>query len=166
MLPKIIQRRLEAVFLTGASRIDEWPEHWLAGEGVDQGESYCLPCAEEEVENLIKKNHSDDYFVDGGWGTDGDSQAFCEICNRYLNNSFTECACEEEIRHFTDCGFNPLSADDCYSMDRVLSAMEWEPIPGEKSDYYEALHELGRAIISDHFWISASTYSEYLYMWN
>ncbi len=166
MIQKIVQRRLEAVFLAGASRIDEWPEHWLTGKDVDQGESYCLPCAEEEVENLIKKNHSDDYFVDGGWGTGGDVQAFCEKCNRYLGNFFTLYACEQEVLHFTDNGFDPRSADDCYSMDKVISTMEWQLIPEEKSEHYDALHKLYRTIINNFFWISNSTYSEYLYMWN
>lgn len=71
-----------------ADRYDVVPEHWI--HEWDEGFSFCLECAEKKVAELLAAEPDEDYLVDGGWGSEGDSEAFCETCTRALDNAFTD----------------------------------------------------------------------------
>lgn len=106
-----------------ALRANAVPEHWIGG--ADQGFGWCRQCAEKEVRRLKKADPTGEYYVDGGWSTEGDSQAFCEGCQRTLDNSFTTYACEAEIDHFRDNNWS-LSPLDCLSLQNILGSYGWD----------------------------------------
>lgn len=114
----------EALIYPVASKYQTKPEHWIGG--WDEGFSFCFPCAERKVNELLKEEPNEDYFVDGGWGSTGDSQAFCETCQQPLDNSFTDCACKQELDHFEEYGFDSTNPEDCYSMREILLATSWD----------------------------------------
>jgi len=163
-IPRPTQKRIEAIFIHGADFIDEWPEYWIAG-GYDQSESFCIQCAEKKLAELLAKEPGGEYCLDGGWCVEGDSQAFCETCRRYLGNCFTQYACDEELNYYDEMGCNPLSADDCYSMENILGSMGWEFPTCKDQSSYDALHRVCQAMIERHWWISATEYGRYLHMW-
>lgn len=142
---------LEKIFSEVAECVDEWPEHWIGGNNnQDCCDSFCFECAEKEVKKLSKKFPDEEFIVDGGWGTEGDSTPFCETCKKRLENEFTTTACEEEIEHFLQHGFNIDSGDDCLSMEKIISSAGWEPYPdGKDIDFYNDLHRLCRSILSE-----------------
>lgn len=104
-----------------ADQYETEPEHWI--HGWDEGLSFCYECAEKKVAELLKEEPKADYLVDGGWGSEGDSQAFCETCHTALANSFTTFAAEQDLDHFEAVGFNIKSPDDCYALTQVIYAI-------------------------------------------
>lgn len=113
-----------ALAVTGAASYTTVPEHWISGD--DESLSYCRPCGENKVAALRAERPTEEFQLDGGWGIDGDSQAFCESCNCALENTFTNCACEEELDHFEREGFDVRNPGDCYVLDRLLMAVPWD----------------------------------------
>ncbi|MCP5006876.1 MAG: hypothetical protein GY941_23460 [Planctomycetes bacterium] len=144
------QHWLDKVFARGAICVEEWPEHWIGGSD-DQSQSYCYDCAEKEVDRLSKKFPDDYFWVDGGWGVEGDGTPFCETCQRQLSNEFTQYACETEVDHFLEYGFDFECGNDCLSMEKVILSAGWEPISVRDSDtkFYNNLHRLCRRILAD-----------------
>ena len=166
MIAKTERMRLEEVFLDGAMRVSEKTEHWISGH--DEGESYCFDCAEKKVGELRTLNPNEQYCVDGGWGTDGDSTPFCEMCHHRLDNSLTQYGCEAEVEHFLEYGFRAQSPVNCLDMYRVISAGMWEPFDGEDEKdrarfYFKNLYRLCRIILRNHFWIMPN--NDYRHMW-
>ncbi len=151
------QKKLETLFNAGASKIPSEPEHWI--NGADAGLSYCFDCCEKEVERLLKENPDGDYSVDGGWDIEGYYTPYCETCGKLLENTLTDCGCEEEVEYFLMNGFDPKSNYDCRAMSEVISARGWEFWPGriyrvpyeEKQDlaYFESLHKLCTEILKN-----------------
>ncbi|MEA1885069.1 MAG: hypothetical protein U9N62_11205 [Thermotogota bacterium] len=145
------QEKLFKMFEDGAQgiKVALLPEHWA--HGGDEGLSYCLKCCKKEVAQLRKEDpeNKDDYYVDGGWGTEGDSIAFCETCEALLDNSLTDYGSEEEVRHFLEHGFDVNNEYDCYSMTRVICGHGWRPWDDKESDlnFYEDLHKLCKRIL-------------------
>lgn len=115
---------------TAESKISAVPEHWIGGS--DEGLSYCRPCGEKEIKKLEAKNPGEEYTLDGGYRTEGDGQAFCETCQCYLDNSFTDYACGSELDHFDQYGFDVNSPSDCHSFQNILLASLWKG--GKHSD--------------------------------
>jgi len=139
---------LEKIFSDGSECVEEFPEHWVYGG--DGGISYCLECCEKEADKLSKKHPDEEFSVDGGCGTSGDSQAFCESCGKLLNNDFTQYACETEVDHFLEHGFDFACGDDCLSMSKVISSAGWEPYPHDANlGFYNSLHRLCRKILEE-----------------
>ena len=68
--------RLQDLISPCAARYNVVPEHWIYG--WDEGLSFCRECAEKKVAELLAVEPDEDYMLDGGWGSEGDSQAFCE----------------------------------------------------------------------------------------
>lgn len=101
-----------------AERYEVKPEHWI--HDWDESLSFCFECAEKKVAELLASEPGEDYLIDGGWRTEGDSQAFCETCQCPLDNSYTGYACEQELDHFEEHGFDPASPDDCHAVLEVL----------------------------------------------
>lgn len=73
-------------------------------------------CAEKRIAELLAEEPDADYMLDGGWGIEGDSQAFCETCGRPLDNSYTDYAVEVELDHFEKHQFDLNSPDDCHAV--------------------------------------------------
>jgi len=140
------QDQLYKHFSDGSANIKIKAEHWA--HGGDEGFSYCCGCCKKEVARLQKEDpeNSDDYFVDGGWGSESDSIAHCKTCGVLLENTLTDCGALEEVRHFLGYGFDPKSESDCHSMDLVIDARGWQPWNGNL-EYYEKLNKLGRVIL-------------------
>ena len=151
------QEKLERLFNAGRDRIPSEPEYWI--HNADEGLSYCYDCCEKEVARLLKENPAGDYSVDGGWGTEGDSTPFCEICGKRLENTLTDYGGEEELDYFLENGFNPKSDDDCRSMAEVIDGRGWIPwedrLYKNQDDkdrdlkYFQNLHKLCRAILEN-----------------
>lgn len=148
------QSEVDEIFTLGAT-VDLDDEYWI--HGSDEGMSFCLDCARKKVAELLAKEPDGDYCVAGGYGIEGDSTPFCETCQKMLSNSFTQCACECELDHFEESGFDPSSSMDCYSMERVIGSSGWGPLIFEHdpewrrkdlAEYYERLHALGRKILA------------------
>lgn len=125
-----------------ALRAKAEPEHWINGH--DQGLSFCRSCAEKTIRKLKRVKPKSDYFLDGGWATEGDSQAFCEKCKQVLDNSFTTYACEQELDHFAGHEWT-LSPLDCLSLENIMGSYGWED--GERRDAEDLLapkiHRIG-----------------------
>ena len=106
-----------------AAKFEVLPEHWV--HGWDESLSFCFDCCEKKVAELLSAEPDEEYSVDGGWGSDGDSLAYCETCGVPLDNSFTEYACEQELEHFEEHGFDLDDPADCYSLLEVFSGLLW-----------------------------------------
>ena len=139
------RKKLEKLFNDGAAMVEEEPEHWI--NGSDEGISYCHECAEKEIERLEKENPEEEYFIDGGWGSSSDSQAFCETCGSVLNNDYTQTACKEEVSHFLENGFDIKSDLCCLSMSKVICSAGWGSCDGKDIEFYDDLHRLCRQIL-------------------
>jgi len=125
MLTEKEQEKLNDFFRDGAEGIEAEPEYWVNG---GEGLSFCYDCCGKEV-SLLKKDdpENNEYCcVDGGWIIDGDSIPYCETCDKLLKNTLTYDGCEDEVNHFLEHGFDPCSASDCYSMERVIAGRGWE----------------------------------------
>lgn len=116
-----VEDHVQELIAPAASKFGVVPEHWI--HGWDEGFSFCFECAEKKVAELLTAEPAEDYLVDGGWGTEGDSQAFCETCHRALDNSFTECAAEHELDYFEESGFDINSPGDCHSLQEIIYTM-------------------------------------------
>ncbi len=155
MIPEVDREKIEKLFDEGANRVSSEPEHWI--HNADEGLSYCYECCEKEVKRLLKENPDGEYCVDGGWGTEGDSTPFCEICGKLLENSLTDYGCESELEHFLAYGFD-LCDDNCRAMSEVIVGRGWEPWKDQiyrnkfdkKSDlqYFTDLHKLCKQILT------------------
>jgi hypothetical protein len=97
------------------------PEHWV--HGWEEGFSYCPECVEKKIEELLKEKPDEEYECDGGWGIEGDGMPSCETCGKTLLNSFTTYACESQLDHFEEYGFDLDEPSDCYSMERILGSV-------------------------------------------
>lgn len=117
-------RTVEDIIEATAAKFKVLPEHWIHNSG-DEATSYCRACGEKEVARILKKHPDADVSLDGGFGSKGDSLAFCETCGKPLDNTFTTYACENELNHFDEDGFNPKSPEDCYIVQRILGSMGW-----------------------------------------
>lgn len=111
---KDVISQLQYLISPCAAKYDVVPEHWI--HGWDEGLSFCFECAEKKVAALLKAEPDEDYLVDGGWGSEGDSQAFCETCTRALDNSFTDYAAESEIDYLEENGVDLNDPSDCHSL--------------------------------------------------
>lgn len=106
--------KLQDLISPCAAKFETVPEHWI--HGWDEGLSFCFECAGKKVAELLAAEPDEDYLVDGGWGSEGDSQAFCETCNRALDNSFTDYAAEQEISYIEENGFDIDDPADCHGL--------------------------------------------------
>lgn len=114
---------VEDIIAKTAARYKTKPEYWIGGS--DESVSYCKKCAEKEIRRMEKESPDQDFILDGGFGSEGDSQAFCEECCHALDNTFTTYACKTELEHFAVNGFNANDPSDCYSLQRILSTEGW-----------------------------------------
>ena len=115
---------VEAAIAKVSARVEAYAEHWIIG--TDDGGSYCGECCEKELARLCKCSPEGDYEVDGGWGdTESDGQSFCETCGKLLSNSYTDYACESELDHFEEHGFDITAPLDCDSLERMLGSQVW-----------------------------------------
>lgn len=96
------------------------PEHWI--HDWDEGLSFCRECAEKKITELLAEEPDADYVLDGGWGSEGDSQAFCETCQCALGNSFTTYACENELAYLEEHGIDVNDPGDCHSFCEIVMA--------------------------------------------
>lgn len=119
-LSDITEQFITDLVYPNAAKFTVEPEHWIGGD--DESRSFCHECAEKEIANLEKAHPDEEYILDGGWGCESDSQPFCETCGKALSASFTTYACESEIDHFEDSGFDIDSPEDCYSMERIMGS--------------------------------------------
>lgn len=148
--------RVEAIVSAGAAGAEAKPEHWI--HDWDEGVSFCRSCAEAKIKELLAEEPGAGYCLAGGWGIEGDRQAFCETCEELLDNTYTMYACESEVDHFLENGFFATDAVECHSLNQVISSEGWGPyeeLPGSdferkrRREYYVALHELGRRILTN-----------------
>lgn len=104
-----------------ATKYNAVPEYWI--HGWDEGLSFCRECAEKKVAELLSAEPDEDYIVDGGWGSEGDSEAFCETCERALDNSFTDYAAATALDYFEQDGFDPNDPGDCHALLECIYAL-------------------------------------------
>ena len=100
--------------------------HWISGGDYNQSLDYCYDCAKKIVDELNKKNNTEDYMVDGGWENhDSDSSVSCDICNHLLDYWPTDSCIEYELDGFETYGeFTHLSNEDRYSLDVMCGAID------------------------------------------
>ena len=113
--------KIESLIFPVAARHEVAPAHWV-GRG-DEGLSYCRECCEAEVARILAEKPDSGVMVDGGWVGESDGCEFCEICGKALDVSFTTYACESELDHFEEYGFDLSSPSDCWSMERILGSV-------------------------------------------
>lgn len=66
------------------------PQHWLHGEGQDEGISWCLSCAKKKVRKLEKEGKA--VSIEGGPNDiqDEDGPRFCEGCGHIVEYHLTD----------------------------------------------------------------------------
>ncbi len=105
-----------------ASSLDVPYPHWVGGDDVDQGPSYCWQCADAEV--VAGKAE----YVDGGWQQENDGCCHCETCGRLLEYTLTECGASEEIDHYSGAKLSgPISPEDAFHIAKMLEHDESNP---------------------------------------
>ena len=92
---------------------------WIGGG--DQSYDYCKECAQKKVSTLQLANpdKKENYFVDGGWGTESDSTCSCETCGKSLLYSLTDCGVVQELDHFETVPpeyFTSISKETAYGL--------------------------------------------------
>jgi hypothetical protein len=105
---------LQSLISPCAEKYDVVPEHWI--HGWDEGLSFCFECAEKTISELLMAEPCEEYIVDGGWRSEGDSEAFCETCGRALDNAFTDYAAATVLDYFEADGFDITSPSDCHAL--------------------------------------------------
>lgn len=104
-----------AILLQHASTLDVPYPHWLGGENVDQGPSYCRACADAKVAA------GEAEYVDGGWQQDDDNCCHCEVCQRLLEYNLTEYGFATELEHYrSNPPAAPLDPEDAFHIAKVL----------------------------------------------
>lgn len=84
------------------------PCHWIHGAnevddlGCDEGSDFCRECAEAKIAAYLEAHpdSDDEIGLDGGWGSDHDSQPRCDTCGAKLAGSLTDYGVDSEIEHF------------------------------------------------------------------
>lgn len=118
--------------------------YWIGGDG-DAGFNYCQKCGNKEVRRLQKIDPRGDYFLDGGWVQEEDTPAHCNTCNHPLTCNFTTHACEYELDHFEQNGFDIRNPGDCDSyLEMVLALGSYNDEPADTPEH--RLHILTRQI--------------------
>ncbi|MBS1807530.1 MAG: hypothetical protein JST84_05000 [Acidobacteria bacterium] len=135
---------IEETLAPTAKRFRKKSLYWV-NNGPDESISYCYQCAEKEVKRLKKENPNGEYFIGGGYSFEEDSQSFCETCGCLLQCSFTNYACEEEMRHFGEYSFDFTSPSDCDSFREMCNTLDRYD-PGTTCDLSYQLHILTRQI--------------------
>lgn len=98
-----------------ASTLDVPYPHWLGGDGVDQGPSYCRACADAEVAAGKAE------YVDGGWQQDDDTCCHCEVCQELLEYNLTEYGASAELDHYTaNPPTAPISPETAFHIMKML----------------------------------------------
>ncbi|SEQ26331.1 hypothetical protein SAMN03159444_01362 [Pseudomonas sp. NFACC02] len=89
--------------------------HWIGGNGVDQGPSYCRPCADAKVAA------GEAEYVDGGWQQENDGCCHCETCGCLLEYTLTEYGAAEEIDHYLTTELSaPVSTEEAFHIAKML----------------------------------------------
>lgn len=132
--------KLQDLLAPCAEKFDVVPEHWIYG--WDEGLSFCFECAKKKVAELLSEEPDEDYMVASGYSTEGDSQAFCETCERALDNSYTEYAVESELAHLEENGFSLSSPEDCHAVLECTYAMGCD-----NGELNQRLEKLARSIL-------------------
>lgn len=112
--------QIEKLIAPVAAKYEVLPEHWI--HGWDEGLSFCFDCATKKVAELLEEEPDGGYLVDGGWGSEGDSEASCETCQAALDNSFTTDAAEQALDYFEEHGFDETDPGDCYVLTKTIAA--------------------------------------------
>jgi hypothetical protein len=154
----LTQELVERVIAKTARKFKTKPEHWI--HGWDEGISFCRECAEKKVAELLKEEPKEYYFVAGGYGNEGDSQAYCDTCHHPLDNSYTDYCCEQELDHFAEYPFSVKSPSDCHSLQEILSAQLWEG--GQLS---AAVQRLSFQAVWDYINIKAAPWASNPFIW-
>lgn len=139
--PDDLRNLIEEALRPTAKKFRKKSLHWV--QGGDEGLSYCYSCAEKEVRRLQKKFPNDEFFVDGGWGSEEDSQEFCHTCGSALDNSFTNFACEQELHHFAEHSFEPACPSDCASfLEMCGTLINYDPENNTNTKDYSLAYDL------------------------
>jgi hypothetical protein len=112
-----IVQRLEDLIRPRAAEFDVKNLHWI--HGYDESLSYCRECAEKEVAKLLKEEPDEDYFVDGGWGSEVESYPTCEECYCVLDGSFLDSLCSEEL-YYLEQDFDINNPENCHILWQIL----------------------------------------------
>lgn len=96
--------------------------HWVGGDDVDQGPSYCRACADAKVEA------GEAEYVDGGWPQEEDGCCHCEACGRLLDYTLSDYGVEQELDHYlVTPPKSPLGAEEAYHLSRLLENYHEHP---------------------------------------
>lgn len=104
---------------------DVVPLHWVRGDLRE--DPYCRDCGEKHVAELRAKYpvRADEICLDGGSGMEEeDGLRFCETCGTVLYVTFTDAACDQELRHFEMYGFDVKNRTDALSL-RLMIEAQW-----------------------------------------
>lgn len=136
--PQLLEKLKEIIYPV-AELYKVESEYWINGD--DESESFCYDCAIKRIAELKKESPDNEFRLGGGYGTDGDSQKFCETCQTALDNSFTDYCSKTEIEHFEENGFDYTNLSDCYSLTQILNSFEG-------TDSEDLLNDLAVSIVT------------------
>lgn len=109
-------RKLEAA-LDAYAKLDPPNARWLYG--CDDGEDYCRPCADEQI-NYFDRG----ICVDGGCSSvERDTCCHCATCGQVLNYILTNHGVGSELQHFYRHRIKaPLHPEEAFHIARVLQS--------------------------------------------
>ena len=109
----------EKILRDHAASLDVPYPHWVGGDNVDQGPSYCRACADAKVEA------GEAEYVDDGWQQDDDGCCHCDTCGMLLEYNLTEYGAAAELEHYlASPPEQPVTPEDAFHILKIFERDE------------------------------------------
>lgn len=125
--------------------------HWISTPNGDEGSEWCYNCGNARIDELRAANpqHSEDYFLDGGWAIEDDSTCWCERCGVRLNSIMTDYCASSELDHYVATGIVSFCEEIAYDISELVNHYAYEHDKTDRHDTEDVIR-LARSFISGH----------------
>ncbi|MDH1268935.1 hypothetical protein N5C81_15020 [Rhizobium pusense] len=124
---------------------------WISTPNGDEGSEWCYDCGKAKVEELraADPEHSDDYFLDGGWAIEDDCTCWCERCGVRLKSIMTDYCAGQELSHYVNNGIVSFCEEIAYDIAELVNHYEYEHDKTDPRDTADVIR-LARSFIAGH----------------